>query len=424
MTPDVRCDVAVIGGGPGGSTAATFLVDAGLRVTLFERETFPRFHVGESLMPATLYLLDRLGAREAVEAAGFLRKYGASFYDQTLDHGHTFYFLKDRPWPDYSYEVPRAEFDTILLENARKHGVDVRQPALVEDVAFDRDGATLTVAADGERRTVRAGFVVDASGRDGFLATRVGRRRRVPNLGKVALFAHFRGAHRYPGKDEGNIRIFVFDDGWFWWIPLANDVTSVGAVLHAKTVRAWAGDTEGLYAEMIARGRPVADGLRGAERIGGLHRTANFAYVNEPVIGDRHLMIGDAIAFTDPIFSGGVFIAMRSGQLAAEAIARAFRDGRFEARRFRGYEREVWRGIRPFFTFIHKYYEPAFFELFLHPKNLFGMVNGVLAVLSGGAFIKLTWHTRFSLRLLFAIGRVQTWVRRCQGRPVASRLEW
>ncbi|MBI3636554.1 MAG: tryptophan 7-halogenase [Candidatus Rokubacteria bacterium] len=380
--------------------------------------------MGESLMPATMWLLDKLGAREAVENAGFIKKYGAEFYDQRLDKGHAFYFLRDRPWPNYSYEVPRAEFDTILLDNARKHGVAVHQPATVEAVAFDATGATLGITSEGERLGVRAAFVVDASGRDGFLATRIGRRDRLPNLGKVALFGHFRGARRFPGQDEGNIHIYVCDEGWLWWIPLAGDVTSVGAVMHGRTVRAWTGDADGLFAHMVSRCGVVAEGLQSAARIGALHHAASFAYVNTPVVGDRHLMIGDAIAFTDPIFSGGVFIAMRSGQLAAEAIVRAFRDGRFAARRFRGYERELWRGIRPFFKFIHKYYEPAFFELFLSPNNLFGMVDGVLAVLSGGAFIKLTWHTRFSLALLFTIGRVHTFVRKLQGRPVESRLEW
>jgi hypothetical protein len=159
-------------------------------------------------------------------------------------------------------------------------------------------------------------------------------------------------------------------------------------------------------------------------RVTPVHRAANFAYVNRPMVGDRFVCVGDAIAFLDPIFSGGVYIAMRSGEMAAEAVAGAFADGRFHAARFAGYERAVWRGLRPFFRFIHKYYEPAFFDMLLGPRNLFGMVTGVLNVLSGGSFLRMTWHTRLSIALLFAIARVNTWLRRGRGQPYRSRLEW
>jgi flavin-dependent dehydrogenase len=417
-------DVIVVGGGPGGSTTGAFLAKAGRRVLLFEREPFPRFHVGESLLPATLPILDRLGVHPAVVARGFQVKYGASFHDQESGLEHTFYFLRDKPWPSYSYQVPRAEFDALLLEHARKAGVDVRQPATVESVAFDAAGVTVTAESQGERTAARARFLIDASGRAGLLAQKVGARKRVPNLGKVALFAHWRGAWRAPAPDEGNIRIFVFEGGWFWWIPLSAERTSVGCVMHAKTVRASNGSREALYDEMIGRCRRVAEQLRGAERATEIHSEANFSYRNEPVVGDRFLAVGDAIAFVDPIFSGGVHIAMQSGELAARAADRALADGRFEARRFAAYERRVWGGLRPFFKFIHKYYEPAFFELFLKPKGTLGMIDAVLSVLSGGSFLGMRWRTRASLALLFSIARINVWVRRRAGRPVESKLEW
>jgi flavin-dependent dehydrogenase len=418
------CDVAVIGGGPGGSAAATFLARGGLRVALFEREIFPRFHVGESLMPAVMLMLERMQAREAVERAGFQVKYGACFIDEAAAHGQTFYFLGGQPWPDYTYEVPRADFDAILLDNAQKHGVTVYQPATVEAADFDAEGVTVSATSDGAPLRLRARMLVDASGRAGFIASRHGRRQRIPNLGKVALFAHFRGADRRPGREEGNIRISVFDAGWFWWIPLAGDLTSVGAVLHARTVRAWPGSPEDLYAAMIQRCPSVAAGLTRATRVTGVHREANFAYINSPVVGDRFICVGDAIAFVDPIFSGGVFIALRTGELAAQAILEAFADGRFSARRFAAYERAVRRGVAPLFRFIHKYYEPAFFELFIHPREHFGIYQAVLNVLSGGSFLRYTWRTRVSLALLFALTRMNTWRRRLQGQPVESRLEW
>ena len=420
----VSYDVVVVGGGPAGSSVSTFLADGGLRVALFEREVFPRFHVGESLMPATMLLLEHLGAREVVEASGFQIKYGATFHDQATEKTQTFYFLGGQAWPNYAYQVPRAQFDTVLLDNARKHGVTVHQPAGVESAAFDDAGVTVTARVDGVPFTARAAMLVDATGRDSFLASRLGRRSRIPNLGKVALFAHFRGAARLSGREEGNIRIYVFDDGWFWWIPLADDVTSVGAVLHARTVRAWSGPPDDLYDEMIRRCHEVAAGLTRARRVTPVHRAANFAYVNAPIVGDRFLCVGDAVTFVDPIFSGGVFIALRTGQWAAEAILDAFRDGRFTARRFARYERRVWRGVAPLFRFIHKYYEPAFFELFMNPRADFGMLGAVLNVLSGGSLIRYPWRVRFALGVLFTITRINVWLRRRAGRPVESRLEW
>jgi flavin-dependent dehydrogenase len=417
-------DVAVIGGGPGGSTVATQLARGGLSVGLFEREAFPRFKVGESLVPATMLLLERLGVLASVAEGGFQIKYGATFQDQETGLGHTFYFLRGMPWPNWTYNVPRAEFDTILLEHARKQGVQVHQPVSVGAVAFDAEGVTLQADSGAERASYRARFLVDASGRDGFLASRVGRRRRVPNLGKVALFAHYRGAHRFPGIEEGNIRLYLFDGGWFWWIPFANNVTSVGAVLHARTVRAHSGTPEELFESMVRRCPPVHEHLGSAERVTPIHRVANFAYTNAPIVGDRHLCVGDAVAFIDPIFSTGVFIAMRTGELAAAAVLEAFAAGDFSARRFAAYDRQVWRGMAPFFKFIHKYYEPAFLDLFLQPNNVFGAVTAVLNVLSGGSFIRMPLRVRAALALFFGVTRINTWLRRLSGRPVESRLEW
>ena len=418
-------DVLVVGGGPAGSSTATWLARAGLRVALFERERFPRFHVGESLIPATLPILDRLGVLSAVAQGGFITKYGAVFTDQEMDLEHTFYFLRDRPWPHYSYQVPRAQFDALLLDHARASGVVVRQPSLVESVSLDESGVTLTGESEDDGRfAARGAFLVDASGRDGFLATRVGRRDRVPNLGKVALYAHFHGAHRAPGIDEGHIRIHVFEDGWFWWIPFAGDLTSIGCVMHARTVRGREGNLEDLFDDMVRKCWRVQKGLEHAERVTPLHREANFAYVNRPMAGDRHLAVGDAVALVDPIFSGGVHIALASGELAARAIVRAFADGRFTVGRFRTYERQVWDGITPFFRFIHKYYEPAFLELLLKPRNYFGMRDAVLSVLAGGAFFGMSGRTRRSLNLLFALTRLKVWARRLAGQPAESRLEW
>jgi flavin-dependent dehydrogenase len=424
MIPASSYDVVVVGGGPGGSSAAGFLAAAGLRVALFEREVFPRFHVGESLMPATMLLLDQLGVRDKVEKAGFQTKFGAMFFDEVNDLETTFYFLPNMPWPQYTFQVPRAEFDTILLDHARSLGVDVHQPVTVEGIELDDDGVTVSVFGDGVRTKVRATMLVDASGRASLVATRLGERKRIPNLGKVAMFAHVNGAARLSGVEEGNIRIYIREEGWYWWIPLANDVTSVGAVVHARTARAWSDSPEALFEDMLARSKHMPRMLAKAERITPVRTEANFAYENTPVVGDRFVAVGDAITFVDPIFSGGVYIALRTGQLASEAILAAFRDGRFSAARFAAYKRQCRRGVAPLFKFIHKYYEPAFLDMFMHPQDRLGIYGAVLNVLSGGNWFVSPWRTRLILRLVFAMGFLKTWLWRLSGRSVESRLEW
>jgi flavin-dependent dehydrogenase len=375
-------------------------------------------------MPATMLLLDQLGVREKVEKAGFQVKYGAMFIDEVNDLEATFYFLPNMPWPQYTFQVPRAEFDTLLLDHARSLGVAVHQPATVEAADFDADAVTVMAFGDGARTKVRASMLVDASGRASFLATRLGERQRIPNLGKVAMFSHFKGAARLRGIEEGNIRVYIQADGWFWYIPLANDVTSVGAVVHARTARAWSGTPEALFEDMLRRSKHMPRLLAAAERIMPVRTEANFAYENRPVVGDRFVAVGDAITFVDPIFSGGVYIALRTGQLAADAILKAFTSGRFAARQFAAYERQARRGVAPLFKFIHKYYEPAFLDMFMHPPKESPIYVAVLNVLSGGNWVKTPLRVRLSLALLFVIARVKTWSWRRAGRSVESRLEW
>ena len=269
---------------------------------------------------------------------------------------------------------------------------------------------TVTLADAAGPREVRARFLVDASGRDALIASRHGRRRPIEGLGKVALFAHFRGGRRWPGKEAGNIRIFIFEAGWFWYIPFANGTSSVGCVLHARTVRGREGDLEQLYESLIGCCHGLVEALEGAPRITPVHRAANFSYRTDPAIGDRFVCVGDAIAFVDPIFSSGVYIATQSAELSSMEILKAFRENRFEVRRFRGYERRIRNGMKPFQRFIRHFYDPSFVEMFLKPREIAGMVESVTGVLAGGAFLRRSLRMRISLEVFFTIVRINRWV--------------
>jgi flavin-dependent dehydrogenase len=416
-------DVLIVGGGPGGSTAATFLARGGLDVTVVEREVFPRFKVGESLVPNCMPILTRLGALDKIKAHGFLDKFGATFHDQELDREASFTFREGRPWPHFTFDVHRAEFDQVLLDHAVSQGARVLQPATVEKVAFDTDGVTARVSGGEGERTVRARFLVDASGRDGFLASRQGRREPMPGLGKVAIFAYFRGAKRWPGREEGNVRIYIFPEGWFWYIPLARDETSVGCVLHSRTVKGREGAPEDLFHAMVERCERVRENLQGAKQVTPMYTAANFSYSVEPIVGDRFICVGDAVAFVDPIFSAGVFLAMAMGELAAMEILTAFRTERFAAARFAGYVRQVRRGMRPFTRFITQFYDRQFLEIFMNPRDILGLVDAVTFILAGGGFRRIPLKMRLQLELFFAIVRINRRVRRRQGRA-ESRLEY
>ncbi len=389
LPPEV--DAVVCGGGPGGSTAATVLARAGLSVALFERERFPRFHVGESLLPFNLPLLERLGVHEKVAAARFQVKYGARFYHQGSDHTRFIRFANSFDGaPPSAYQVKRAEFDLLLLHHARESGAAVHEGARVEEVLFEGTRATgvrVRLAGEAVPREVRAKVVVDATGRDALLSNVVGGRVRDPWLDRSGIFAHFDRFGRAEGPEGGDIVIVTTPDGWWWLIPFADGSVSVGVVMPSRRLKERTGSVEELYEAARASTPEVSRLLEGATRTTQVHHIADYSYTTAALRGDGFVLVGDAACFLDPVFSTGVLMAMTSGEMAGLAIAGALRrKGRVDAADFAPLERLYRRAVRRFRAFVHGFYQPHVLETFYTPAPHVEIERAVTTVLAGGVF--------------------------------------
>jgi len=383
------CEVLVVGGGPAGSTIAALLAERGRHVLLLEKEHHPRFHIGESLLPANAPLFDALGVRAEVERFG-MAKYGVEFVSPEHSHQAMIEFSEawDKTMP-YAWQVRRSELDEVLFRNAAAKGAIAIEGCRVRRVSFDAEGASVEAERDdGVRMTWRTRFVVDASGRNTLLANQLRCKEKNRKHSSSALFAHFKGAQRLPGKAEGNITIFWFEHGWFWFIPLADGTTSIGAVCWPYYLKSRTKPVPEFFRDTIAMCPALATRLERAEIVSDVQATGNYSYSSSVSSGERYLLLGDAYAFIDPVFSSGVLLAMKSGFAGVEVVEATLDRPREAARARRAYDKLVRLGPRKFSWFIFRVSSPTMREFFMYPQNPLRVKEALLSLLAGDIYGK------------------------------------
>lgn len=362
-----KSDVLVIGVGPSGSTAAALLSRRGWSVNLLEKSSFPRYHIGESLMPYCWHTLDRLGVVAEMERLAFVKKYSVQFVGQGGEQSKPFYFFQHYDHPSStSWQVWREDFDSMLLERAVAdgaaifHNTKAIEPLYHSDTGF-LEGVKAT-GPDGAAQEFRAKVVIDASGRDCFLQTKLQWRQRDPMLNKVAVWSYFRNARRDEGLDAGATTVaYLPGKGWFWFIPLQDDVTSVGVVAERDYLfRDGVREPAAILAREIPRNQWMQEHLAAAQQFGEYRVTGEYSYRSAYCAADGAVLVGDAFAFLDPVFSSGVFLALKTGELASDAVDQALRAGDVSASRFEAYGETVCSHLEKMRTLIYAFYEENF----------------------------------------------------------------
>ncbi len=328
----IQVDVVVIGGGPAGATTSTLLAQHGLRVELFEREHFPRFHIGESLIPETYWVLKRLNMLEKMRASPFVKKESVQFVGSSGKLSEPFYFMEHKPHEcSQTWQVLRSEFDKMMLDNAREHGVAAHEGTRVLEVLFEGERAVgvRVQHEDNTQREVRCKVVVDASGQSAILSNRLKTKVVDPELKKGALWTYYEGAYRDTGRDEGATMVLqtAGKKGWFWYIPLHHNIVSVGVVSAFDYLFNGRGDHETIYHEELDRCPAVKERVAIGKRVSDFYATKDYSYRSSRTAGDGWVLVGDAFGFLDPLYSSGVLLALKSGSLAADNVAEAIKKG-------------------------------------------------------------------------------------------------
>ena len=406
-TTTEQCDVAVIGGGPAGSTAAALLARRGHRVIALEKAHHPRFHIGESLLPMNLPLFERLGVLDKVRALGVFKP-GADFEADNERGYNTYQFARAIGGsPPHAYQVWRQDFDEMLYDHARDCGADAREGH--EVIAVEQTGpreSLLDVRADdGRSYRIQSRYVVDASGRDALISTKRRLRRKNDQHQSAAIFGHFRGAERRPGEDAGNISIYSFEHGWMWMIPLPDGVMSVGAVCRPDYLKQRKGRTLEFLLDTLKRSPALWRRLEQAALIDDEVRvTGNYSYDSTLMGGPGWVLVGDAFAFLDPVFSSGVYLAMSGAEQAVQVVDTALREPAREAALLRKLEKRQRSGMARFSFFIYRFNGPVMQQMFRQPRNTWQLEQGVISMLAGDLFDtpKVLWRLKL-FKLVYAI---------------------
>ena len=417
MADDIY-DVAIIGGGPAGSTAAALLARAGRRVVIVERDKFPRFKIGESLLPFSMKAFTRLGLQEKFAGAGFMKKYGGEMCGACSEEGVKFYF-KDGygSQTDHAWQVTRADFDKLLLDHARESGAEVREETTVEAIEFANEEVQLRAKPKGGAAgELRARYLIDASGRNSLVGSKFKLKKNYEHLQKVSIFAHYDGVTRDPGIDGTLTRLIRAHDRWFWMIPLSDERMSIGVVLDAAVYKQAKQGPEEFLEQTLAEQPVISRRMHAAVRATPVSVAADFSYRNSQLAGDRWLLAGDAAGFIDPVFSSGVFLAVMAGERAADALQVVLDEPKKRHRLFAQYEKAVQRAMKVYLRFVDAWYTKEFIEVFLYPQDLFRIPPAVNAVLGGN--VGTDFGIRWRMSVFYTLVRLQKYIPLCPRRTL------